>query len=344
MERPLTGLRFVEFAGIGPAPLAAMMLADLGASGVRIESPNPGLAFGDPSKDITRRGREVLHLDLKSTQDRARALDLIADADVLIEGFRPGVMERLGIGPDDVARRNPRCVFGRVTGWGQEGPLAPHAGHDLNYIAVAGVLAHIARRHQPPTPPLNLVGDGAAGTMLLLVGILAALWSAQRTGRGQVVDAAIVDGSAVLMALFSSMAQQQLWNPEAGVNLLDSGAPFYDVYATADGKWMAVACLEPKFFGECVQLLDMDAAWSARQYDFSAWDDLRTEFAQRFASRTQAAWAAHFEGSDACVTPVLTMEEARQHPHMRARGIFIEHGGLIVPAPAPRFVTPTITP
>ena len=342
MELPLRGLTFVEFAGIGPAPLAAMMLADMGATGIRIESPNPGLSFGDPSRDITRRGRATRTLDLKDATDRDIALDLLADADLLIEGFRPGVMERLGLGPADVARRNPRCVYGRVTGWGQDGPLAERAGHDLNYIAVAGVLAHIARRGQPPTPPLNLVGDGAAGTMLLLVGVLAALWSAQRTGRGQVVDAAIVDGSAVLMALFQSMAQQALWQDEAGVNLLDSGAPFYDVYRTRDGRWMAVACLEPKFFRRCLDLLAMDPAWGDRQYDPGAWDALRSAFAERFAARTQQEWTHVFEGSDACVTPVLTMHEAAHHPHMAARGVFREEGGFVVPAPAPRFSTPTM--
>ena len=342
MELPLRGLTFVEFAGIGPAPLAAMMLADMGATGIRIESPNPGLGFGDPSRDITRRGRATRTLDLKDATGRDIALDLLTDADLLIEGFRPGVMERLGLGPVDVARRNPRCVYGRVTGWGQDGPLAERAGHDLNYIAVAGVLAHIARRGQPPTPPLNLVGDGAAGTMLLLVGVLAALWSAQRTGRGQVVDAAIVDGSAVLMALFQSMAQQALWQDEAGVNLLDSGAPFYDVYRTRDGRWMAVACLEPKFFRRCLDLLAMDPAWGDRQYDPGAWDALRSAFAERFGARTQQEWTHVFEGSDACVTPVLTMHEAAHHPHMAARGVFREEGGFVVPAPAPRFSTPTM--
>ena len=342
MEFPLRGLTFVEFAGIGPAPLAAMMLADMGASGIRIESPHPGLAFGDPARDITRRGRPTRILDLKDPSDRDTALDLIADADLLIEGFRPGVMERLGLGPVDVAQRNPRCVYGRVTGWGQDGPLAERAGHDLNYIAVAGVLAHIGRRGQPPTPPLNLVGDGAAGTMLLLVGVLAALWSAQRTGRGQDVDAAIVDGSAVLMALFQSMAQQALWQDEAGVNLLDSGAPFYDVYETRDGRWMAVACLEPKFFHRCIDVLGLDPTWRDRQYDPRAWDELRSVFADRFRAHTQQELVDIVDGSDACVMPVLTMREAAHHPHMAARGVFLEHEGMVVPAPAPRFSTPTI--
>jgi alpha-methylacyl-CoA racemase len=342
MERPLTGLTFVEFAGIGPAPLAAMMLADLGATGIRIESPRPGLSFGDPAKDITRRGRSTSILDLTTVEGRAIALDHLAHADVLIEGFRPGVMERLGLGPSDVAGVNPRCVYGRVTGWGQDGPLAQRAGHDLNYIAVAGVLAHIGRRGQPPTPPLNLVGDAGAGTMLLLVGILAALWSAQRTGRGQVVDAAIVDGCAVLMSLFASMAQQSLWHEESGVNLLDSGAPFYDVYRTADDKWLAVAALEPKFFAECVSLLGLDPRWCDRQYDVTAWDELRAALADAIASRSQVEWGALSMERDACVSPVLTMAQAAEHPHLVARGVFIENGEMVVPAPAPRFHTPTI--
>jgi alpha-methylacyl-CoA racemase len=344
MEKPLAGLRFVEFAGIGPAPLAAMILADHGATGVRIESPRPGLSFGDPAKDITRRGRDVQVIDCRTSDGREQALALIAQADVLIEGFRPGVMERMGLGPQDVARRNPACVYGRISGWGQDGPLASQAGHDLNFIAVAGVLAHIGRRGQPPTPPLNLVGDYAAGTMLLLVGVLAALWSAQRTGRGHVVDAAIVDGSAVLMSMFAAMSQQSLWQPEAGVNILDSGAPFYDVYRTSDDRWMAVACLEPKFFAEFLDVMALDPQWSNRQYDVTAWDELRTILTDRFRRRTQDEWDAYFAHRDACVSPVLTMDQAHAHPHMKARGIFIEQDGLIVPAPAPRFHTPTIEP
>jgi alpha-methylacyl-CoA racemase len=342
MERPLTGLTFVEFAGIGPAPLAAMMLADLGATGIRIESPKPGLSFGDPAKDITRRSRPATMIDLSTEAGQAEAMAHIAHADVLIEGFRPGVMERLGLGPSDVARVNPRCVYGRITGWGQHGPLAQRAGHDLNYIAVAGVLAHIGRRGQPPTPPLNLVGDSGAGTMLLVVGILAALWSAQRTGRGHVVDAAIVDGCAVLMSLFASMAQQSLWHEEYGINLLDSGAPFYDVYQTADDKWLAVAALEPKFFAECVALFDLEPSWCDRQYDVTTWDDLRAALAGTIRTRSRDEWAVLSFDRDACVSPVLTMTEASQHPHLLARGVFIADGELVVPAPAPRFHTPTI--
>jgi alpha-methylacyl-CoA racemase len=344
VNQPLEGVRFVEFAGIGPAPLAAMMLADLGATGVRIESPNPGLQLTNPEADITRRGRPVRTIDLRSDSGRAEALSLLADADLLIEGYRPGVMERLGLGPDVVAASNPRLVFGRITGWGQHGPLAERAGHDLNYIAVAGVLAHIGRQGQPPTPPLNLVGDVGSGTMLLLVGILAALVQAQRTDRGCVVDAAIVDGSAFTMALIASMAQQSLWSDERGVNILDSGAPFYDVYRTRDERWLAVACLEPKFFAEFIRLAELDEQWHATQYDAGRWDELRATISAVIASKTRDEWDAVFADQDACVSPVLTMAEAADHPHMRARGVFTRIGDLVVPTPCPRFTSPTIAP
>lgn len=344
MNHPLDGIRFVEFAGIGPAPLAAMMMADLGARGDRIESPNPSLQLTNPDADITRRGRPARTLDLRTDAGRNEAMELLADADVLIEGFRPGVMERLGLGPAEVMTRNRRLVYGRITGWGQSGPLAGRAGHDLNYIAVAGVLAHIGRKGEPPTPPLNLVGDVGAGTMLLLVGLLSALVRAERTGQGSVVDAAIVDGSAISMALMASMAQQSLWSDERGVNILDSGAPFYDVYRTSDQRWMAVACLEPKFFGEFIRLAGLDKSWLDLQYDTRRWDDLRSVITSVMATKTRDEWDAIFGDEDACVSPVLTMSEAAEHPHMRARGIFTRVGDLVVPAPAPRFSSPTMTP
>ncbi len=344
VSQPLAGIRFVEFAAIGPAPLAAMMLVDLGATGVRIESPNPGLQLTNPEADITRRGRPVRTLDLRSDSGRAAAMELVAEADLLIEGYRPGVMERLGLGPDVLTATNPRLVYGRVTGWGQDGPLAKRAGHDLNYIAVAGVLAHIGRKGQPPTPPLNLVGDVGAGTMLLLVGLLAALVQAQRTGRGCVVDAAIVDGSAFSMALMASMAQQSLWSDERGVNILDSGAPFYDVYRTRDEKWLAIACLEPKFFAEFIRLAELDEGWRDAQYDATRWDELRAVIGAVIASKTRDEWDAVFADQDACVSPVLTMAEAADHPHMRARGVFARIGDLVVPAPCPRFTSPTMAP
>jgi alpha-methylacyl-CoA racemase len=340
---PLSGLRFVEFAGIGPAPLAAMILADQGATGIRIESPRPGLQLMNPDADITRRGRPSVVIDLQTPGGHAAALDHIREADVLIEGFRPGVMERLGLGPDVALGVNPRLVFARITGWGQTGPLAHRAGHDLNYIAVAGVLAHIGRRGQPPTPPLNLIGDFGAGTMFGLVGILAALWRAERTGKGAVVDAAIVDGLAVHMALISAMAQQAMWHEERGINLLDSGAPFYDVYQTKDDRWLAVACLEPKFFKVFLEVTELDDQWAAAQYDTSRWDELRSAITRILKTRTQGEWDSEFAHVDACVSPVLTMDQARSHPHLQARGIFLVEGDLVVPAPAPRFQSPTIT-
>jgi len=337
MTGPLTGLRFVEMAGIGPAPFAAMVLADLGAEGIRIASPKPGLALGDPLRDVTRRGRDGVVVDLRQDAGRDLVLDLVATADLLVEGFRPGVMERLGLGPDACWERRPSLVYGRMTGWGQEGPWSQSAGHDLDYVAIAGVLAHTARRGQPPTPPLNLVGDYGGGAMLLLVGVLAALWEAQRSGKGQVVDAAMVDGAALLMSLFHGMAAQGMWREEAGVNLLDSGTPFYDVYRTADDKWLAVACLEPQFYAEWLRISGLAEVDLPGQFEIDRWDELRQAFADVVATRTRDEWAVLAEGTDACVAPVLTMGEAPAHPHLAARGTFAEVDGLVQAAPAPRF-------
>ena len=342
---PLTGLRFVEMAGIGPVPFAAMVLADLGATGVRIESPRPGLGLGDPTRDITRRGRDAVVVDVRDELGRALVVDLIDSADLLLEGFRPGVMERLGLGPDDCLARNPALVFGRMTGWGQDGPWARTAGHDLDYIALAGALAHIGRAGQPPTPPLNLLADYGGGAMLLLVGVLAALWEAQRSGRGQVVDAAMVDGVALLMSLFHSMTAQGMWREEAGVNLLDSGAPFYDVYPTSDGRWLAVACLEPQFYAEWLRVAGLDGEALPAQYDVAGWPVLRERFSAAIASRTRDEWAEAAAATDACVAPVLTMQEAAAHPHLSARGTFVEIDGITQSSPAPRFSrTPTGAP
>lgn len=342
---PLAGLRFVEMAGIGPAPFAAMVLADLGARGLRIESPRPGLGLGDPTRDVTRRGRDAVVVDVRDAFGRDLVLDLMGSADLLVEGFRPGVMERLGLGPDACLARNPALVFGRMTGWGQDGPWARTAGHDLDYIALAGALAHIGRAGQPPTPPLNLLADYGGGAMLLLVGVLAALWEAQRSGRGQVVDAAMVDGVAMLMSLFHTMAAQGMWREEAGVNLLDSGAPFYDVYRTADGRWLAVACLEPQFYAEWLRVAGLDGEDLPGQYDAAGWPVLRERFAETIVSRTRDEWAEAAAGTDACVAPVLTMQEAPHHPHLSARGTFVEVGGIVQASPAPRFSrTPTGTP
>ena len=337
MSGPLTGLRFVEMAGIGPAPFAAMVLADLGAEGIRIESPRPGLMLGDPLRDITRRGRTGVVVDIRQDAGRELVLDLVAESHVLIEGFRPGVMERLGLSPEAALARRPSLVYGRMTGWGQEGPWARSAGHDLDYIAVAGVLAHIARRDQPPTPPLNLVGDYGGGAMLLLVGVLSALWHAERTGEGQVVDAAMVDGAALLMSLFHSMSAIGMWREEAGVNLLDSGTPFYDAYRTADGKWLAIACLEPQFYAEWLRIAGLEAEDLPVQFDLAGWPVLRERFAEVVATRTRDEWAALAEGTDACVAPVLTMSEAPHHPHLAARRTFVEVDGMMQAAPAPRF-------
>lgn len=324
-------------AGLGPAPFAAMVLADLGATGVRIESPRPSLVVGDPRLDITRRGRRILVADVRDDRQRDYVLTAIDDADLLIEGFRPGVMERLGLGPEVVMERNPRLVYGRITGWGQEGPWAHRAGHDINYIAVAGVLAHLGRRGQPPTPPINIIGDYAGGAMLLLTGVLAALWEARGSGRGQVVDAAMVDGAALMMSLMRSLAASGGWSAERGVNLLDTGAPFYDVYRTADDRWLAVGCLEPRFFAEFARILGLDESYLARQYDSTCWEELRADIAARLGERTCAAWVTEFGDGDSCVAPVLSMDEAPEHEHLRARGTFVEVNGLVQPAPAPRF-------
>jgi alpha-methylacyl-CoA racemase len=334
---PLSGLRFVEMAGIGPAPLACMILADLGATGIRIESPRGGLSMGDPALDITRRGRPSAVVDVRSDEGREWLLDVITQADLLIEGFRPGVMERLGVGPTECFARNERLVFGRMTGWGQEGPYARVAGHDLTYLAAAGVLAHVGRREEPPTPPLNLVADNGGGAMLLLVGLLSALWESQRSGRGQVVDAAMVDGAAVLMSLFHSMRNQGMWSMERGVNLLDSGAPFYDVYRTRDGGWLALACLEPQFYAAWLERAGVSQADLPAQYDISGWGRIRAEFERVIAERTRDEWRETLAGSDACAEVVLTMVEAAQHPHLKDRGVLIDIDGQLQPAPAPRF-------
>lgn len=337
---PLSGLRFIELAGIGPCPFAAMVLADLGAQGVRIENPSGGHALGAIPHDITRRGRTVRQIDLRSSSGVAEILELVDDADLLIEGFRPGVLERRGIGPDVLLARKPSLVIGRMTGWGQDGPLAHSAGHDLTYLATAGLLAHIGRRGAPPTPPQNLVADYGGGAMLLLVGVLAALWEAQRTGRGQVVDAAMVDGCALLSAFVRGLHASGAWSLEAGVNLLDSGAPFYDVYRTQDDRWLAVAPLEPRFFAEFVALAGLDQSWCAAQYDQAQWPALRTAIAECIATRTREDWGQVFEGTDACVAPVLTLVEAAEHPHLVARGTFVTADGITQPAAAPRFIRP----
>ncbi|MET7660174.1 CaiB/BaiF CoA-transferase family protein [Streptomyces sp. NPDC005463] len=338
---PLAGVRVVELAGIGPGPFAAMLLADLGADVVRVDRPGgAGLAI-DPEYDITNRNKRSVIIDLKADNGPARVLDLVAKADVLIEGYRPGVAERLGVGPDACHARNPGLVYGRMTGWGQEGPLAQRAGHDIAYIALTGTLGMIGKPDEPPTVPANLVGDFAGGSLYLVVGILAALHYARDTGAGQVVDAAIVDGASHLAAMIHGMLAAGGWQDRRGSNLLDGGCPFYGTYETSDGQYMAVGALEQQFYDEFIALLGIDGTAPARK-DLARWGELRDAVAARFKTRTREEWTAVFEGSDACVAPVLSLREAPGHPHLAARGTFTDHGGITQPAPAPRFsATPT---
>lgn len=338
---PLSGVRVVELAGIGPGPFAGMLLADLGADVVRVDRPGgPGLGI-DPAYDVTNRNKRSVVVDLKAPDGPARVLDLAARADILIEGYRPGVAERLGVGPGDCHARNPRLVYGRMTGWGQEGPLADRAGHDVAYIALTGTLGMIGRPDEPPAVPANLLGDYAGGSLYLVVGVLAALHHARATGTGQVVDAAIVDGTAHLSAMIHGMLAAGGWQDRRGANLLDGGCPYYGTYETADGGHMAVGALETQFYEEFLHLLGLDDMISARK-DWTRWGELRERVAARFKSRTRDEWTALFEGSDACVAPVLSLGEAPHHPHLAARGTFTDHGGITQPAPAPRFsATPT---
>ncbi len=344
---PLAGLRVIEFAGIGPAPLACMLLADLGAEVLRIDRPvASGLGLDlQPADDVNARGRRSVVLDLKQPAGREAALALVARADVLVEGFRPGVMERLGLGPDNCLARQPGLVYGRMTGFGQTGPLAQRAGHDLNYIALAGVLHAIGPAGGAPLPPLNLVGDYGGGALVLAFGVMAALWERQRSGRGQVVDAAMVDGAATLGSIFWGLASSGQWQAERGSNLLDGGAPFYACYETADGRWLSVAALEPKFFAEALALFGLDPAWAARQHERNAWPELREAFAAAIRRETRDTWAARAAPLDACVAPVLDFDEAPQHAAARERAAFVQIDGRWQPAPAPRFGrTPATTP
>ncbi|NGO70817.1 CaiB/BaiF CoA transferase family protein [Streptomyces boncukensis] len=338
---PLAGVRVVELAGIGPGPFAAMTLADLGADVVRVDRPGgPGLAV-PPEYDITNRNKRSVVLDLKEPAGSGTALRLVERADVLVEGYRPGVAERLGLGPDACLARNPRLVYGRMTGWGQHGPLAPRAGHDIGYIAVTGALGMTGPAEGPPVAPANLLGDYAGGSLYLVIGVLAALQHARATGAGQVVDAAIVDGTSHLTAMIRALLAAGSWRDRREANLLDGGCPFYGTYATADGGYMAVGALEPKFYAEFIRILGLAGEAPPRE-DPAAWGALREAVAARFASRTRAEWTEEFTGSDACVAPVLSLTEAPGHPHLAARGTFVERDGITQPAPAPRFsATPT---
>lgn len=339
MAGPLAGLRVIEIASIGPGPLACMLLADLGADVVRVdrlEASGLGVPMA-PRFDVNARSRRSVALDLKAPAGLEAVLRLTDRADVLVEGFRPGVAERLGFGPEACQARNPGLVYGRMTGFGQQGPLAPMAGHDLNYIALTGLLDAIGPAGGKPVPPLNLVGDYGGGALFLAFGVLAALFERQRSGRGQVVDAAMVDGAAVLGSIFHGLRAGGLWGGPRGGNLLDGGAPFYDTYACADGRYLSVAALEPKFFAELVRRLGLDPAWAARQYDRRRWPELRAALAEVLATQPRDHWAAAFAGGDACVAPVLDLAEAATHPHAVARAAYVEVAGVTQPAPAPRF-------
>ncbi len=334
---PLQGVRVVELESLAPAPFGCMVLSDLGAEVIRVDRPATAGHPVVPPADPLVRGRRSIRLNLKDPAGLAVLHRLAGQADVLVEAYRPGVAERLGFGPDVCLERNPRLIYARMTGWGQDGPLATAAGHDIDFIAVAGTLDPIGRAGQPPVPPLNLVGDFGGGGMLLAVGVLAALLERERSGRGQVVDAAMVDGAALLATFIHGLRAAGGWQDERGSNLLDGGAPFYDSYQTADGRYVAVGALEPQFYAALLAGLGLDPATLPAQYDRAGWPTLRAAFTARFGQRTQAEWAAVFTGTDACVAPVLSMSDAPGHAHNAARGTFIDVAGVVQPAPAPRF-------
>ena len=337
---PLAGFRIIEMAGIGPAPFAAMLFADMGAEVVRVdrrETTDLGIPGREPKFDVLHRGRRSIAVDVKAEGGRDVVKRLVVKADAVIEGFRPGVMERLGLGPDVLMQINPKLVFGRMTGFGQDGPLAQAAGHDINYIALAGVLHAIGRKGEAPLPPLNLVGDFGGGGMFLAFGVVCALLEAQRSGKGQVVDAAMVDGSATLMALMYGMFSHGGWKDERGVNVLDTGAPWYNTYETKDGKWLAVGAIEKRFYEEFIERLGLQMNDLPKQHDRQGWPDLRRRFTDIIKSKTRAEWERIFEGSDACVAPILSLAEVADHPHNAARSTFAKRDGVLQPAPAPRF-------
>ncbi|MBW0105431.1 CaiB/BaiF CoA-transferase family protein [Pseudonocardia sp. KRD291] len=335
---PLAGLRVLELAGIGPGPHAAMILGDLGADVVRVDRPSGGLQLGsDDVPDPTLRGRRSVVADLKDPAGKETVLRLAEHADVLLEGYRPGVTERLGVGPADCHARNPKLVYGRMTGWGQDGPMATRAGHDINYISLTGALHAIGRAGERPVPPLNLVGDFGGGSMLLVIGVVSALWEAQRSGQGQVVDAAMVDGSSILVQMVWGLLGHGRWNDERGTNLLDGHAPFYDTYTCSDGRHVAVGSIEPQFYALLLEGLGIDPADLPAQFDPSGWAETSKRFADVFATRTRDEWAEQFAGTDACVTPVLAFGEVAAHPHLAARSTIVTSDGVPQAAPAPRF-------
>lgn len=332
---PLKGLKVVEIAGIGPSPHACMILADLGADVIRVERPGGQMLTGG-SHDLLNRGRPSVALDLKNPEAVSTVLDLVEQADVLVEGMRPGVAERLGFGPDDCHARNPRLVYGRMTGWGQDGPWSQAAGHDMNYIAITGTLHGLGQVKEKPQFPTNLVGDFGGGSTYLVIGILAAVLEARTSGQGQVVDAAIVDGTAHLNAMTAAFLAGGGFKEERAANLLDGGAPYYDIYETADGEHMSVGALEPQFYDLFLKLLGIQDTAPDR-WDLEKTDELRTLISTTFATKTRDEWCAIFDGTDACVAPILKMSEAPEHPHVKGRGVFVEHEGIVQPQPAPRF-------
>lgn len=331
---PLSGYKIIELAGIGPGPFCGMMLSDMGAEVIRVERLSGATSA---PKDVLQRNRKSIALDLKSKEGVETVLRLVEGADALFEGFRPGVTERLGLGPDECMARNPKLVYGRMTGWGQEGPMAHAAGHDINYIGLAGALHAIGRAGERPVPPLNLVGDFGGGGMLLAFGMVCALLDAQRSGQGQVVDAAMVDGTASLMAMFFSMAAQGAFTDQRGTNLLDGGAHFYDTYETSDGKAICIGSIEPQFYALLIEKAELDPETFKPQMDASQWPQLKARLAEVFASKTQSEWCDIMEGTDVCFAPVLSIFEAPEHPHNKARKSFVEIDGVTQQAPAPRF-------
>jgi alpha-methylacyl-CoA racemase len=338
MAGPLQGVRVVELAGIGPGPYTCMLLADLGADVVRVDRATGGGPVTDgPHWDLLVRSRRSVGVDLKSDEGVELVLDLVEKADALVEGWRPGVAERLGLGPEDCLGRNQRLVYGRMTGWGQDGPLSARAGHDIDYIALSGALWSIGRAGEAPVPPLNLVGDFGGGGMLLAFGVVAALVEARSSGLGQVVDAAMVDGAASLMTMTYAMHSLGMWNDDRASNMLDTGAPYYEVYETADGRWFAIGAIEPQFYAELLRVLGLDGEELPAQNDRSRWPETKERFAALFRTRTRDEWAAAFEGTDACGAPVLSPWEAHNHPHNEARGTFVEVAGVVQPGPVPRF-------
>ena len=341
MPGPLAGVKIVEIAGIGPGPFCAMVLADMGADVIRIDRAQSVGSMGRPGDpppaDVLNRGRRSLAVDLKSPDGVDVVLGLVEQADALLEGFRPGVAERLGIGPDECRARNPKLVYGRMTGWGQDGPYATAAGHDINYISLAGALAPIGRRGEAPVPPLNLIGDFGGGGMLLAFGIVCALLEAQRSGEGQVIDAAMVDGAALLTTFVYGLRAMGLWHDERGTNMLDTGAHYYDVYETADGEYVSIGSIEPQFYAELLRLTGLEGEDLGWQHDRGAWPDLKERVAAVFRTKTRDEWCALMEGTDVCFAPVLSMAEAPDHPHNVARGTFVDVAGIVQPGPAPRF-------